>query len=147
MGSAKKMIFELAPDEDGYPPATSEGIWTLPLENGNFVIDSIPFYVLGISPDDEVAAEASGEELVFKGLIRPSGNSTFRLLLSEPDTSEVVRLRLRSLGCDSEFNQFIGLLAVEIPATVDIHPFLDFIVEARDDGELDYEEAALRHKV
>jgi hypothetical protein len=147
VSSARKIVFELRPDEDGYPPASSEGIWALPLENGNFLIDSIPFYVLGISPDDEVAAETSGEELVFKNLIRPSGNSTFRLLLTEPDTSEVVRSQLRLLGCESEFNQFVGLVAVEIPASVDIHPFLDFIVEARDEGNLDFEEAALRHKV
>jgi hypothetical protein len=30
---------------------------------------------------------------------------------------------------------------------LDFHPFLDFIVEARDQGDLDYEKATLRHKV
>lgn len=119
----------------------------MPLENGNFLVDNIPFYVLGVSPDDEVAAETEGDKLVFKSLIHPSGSSTFRLLLTEPNSSETVRSRLRLLGCETEFNQHVGLIAVEIPENVDIHPFLDFIVEARDKGDLDFEEATLRHKL
>jgi hypothetical protein len=147
MNPARKVVFHLTPDEDGYPPADSEGMWARPLSNGNLKIDNIPFYAIGISSDDEISADEVNGELRFKKLIRPSGNSTFRIMLTDPSRIEPTRAHLRKLGCQSEFNQIVGLLAVEVPENVDIHPFLAFIVDAKARDELDYEEAALRHSL
>lgn len=36
----QKVIFELQPDEDGYPPVSFEGLWGTPLPNGNLTLDS-----------------------------------------------------------------------------------------------------------
>lgn len=145
MAEHKKIVFRLQPDADGYPPVTREGLWAIPLPNGNFVIDNIPFYAGGISAEDEVEAEIVDGELFFKNLLKPSGISTFRLILTDPAVNAQVRAHLESIGCKSEYNQHMGLIAVEIPSDTPIHPFLNYIVEEKGKGALDFEEGALRH--
>ncbi|WP_026293255.1 DUF4265 domain-containing protein [Rudaea cellulosilytica] len=143
----RKIIFELEQDADGYPPVKREGLWAKPLLNGNFVIDNIPFYVAGISAEDEIEAERIDGELLFKKLLKPSGISTFRLILTDPTINATVRAQLETLGCKSEYNESMGLVAVEIPSTTPIHPFLAYIAAKKEEGELDFEESALRHKL
>lgn len=147
MTKHQKIVFSLTQDEDGYPPVPFEGIWAVPLSTGNFRIDNIPFYAAGISSGDEVAADLVDGELQFRTLVRKSDNSTFRLLLKNPSDQAHIRDELAGLGCESEFNQLIGLIAVEIPGGTSIHPFLDYILDAKDKGILDFEESALRHDI
>jgi len=141
----QKIIFRLERDEDGYPPLDYERLWATPLSNGNYLIDSIPFFVMGISDGDEVSVNREGNNLVFEKLLKPSGASTFRLVPANPEMSAKVRADIEALGCSSEYNQHVGLIAVEVPASRSIQPFLDYIVEKREEGVLDVEEGALRH--
>jgi hypothetical protein len=145
MAEHKKIVFDLEQDAEGYPPVEHEGLWATPLSNGNFAIDNIPFYASGISSADEVEVEAIDGELRFKKLLKPSGTSTFWLILTDLSSNVKVRAHLESLGCRSEYNQHIGLIAVEIPSSTPIHPFLAYIVEEKEKGALDFEESALRH--
>jgi len=147
MDSHQKVVFRLEPDEDGYPPASFEGLWSIPLPNGNLRVDNIPFYVCGISADDEIATDSVDGELQFRALVRPSSHSTFRLMLSNPGDQSAIRAELTKLGCTSEFNQLIGLIAVDIPGDTPIHPFLDYIMDAQAREVLDIEEGALRHSL
>jgi hypothetical protein len=140
-----RVIFKLTKDGSGYPPADTESLWAKPIGNGKFKIDNIPFYVMGISSDDEVEVDEVGGDLFFRNLRQASGNSTFRLLLSDPKASTAVREQLAKLGCISEHNQFVGLVAVEIPASIPIQRFLDYIVDGQQQGIFDIEEGALRH--
>lgn len=146
MEDHKKIVFKLQQD-NGYPPVALEKLWAMPLPNGHFVIDNIPFYAWGISADDEVEAEIVDGELFFKNLVKPSGISTFRLILTDPETNAQVRAHLEFLACKSEYNQHIGLVAVEIPSGTPIQPFLEYIVEEKAKGAIDFEESALRHKL
>jgi hypothetical protein len=142
-----KIVFDLPEEQEGYPPVGSEGLWALPLaETGTFVVDNIPFYVRGISSGDVVRAARNEQgELVFRETVEHSGNSTFRLFVFEPDQVQAVRDHLRRLGCESELSNVPNLVAVEIPSTVLISGFLDYIVEMAEAGRLEYQEAALRH--
>jgi hypothetical protein len=134
-------------DEHGYPPAETEILWAKPSDGCRFLIDNIPFFVMGISTGDEVVVKELENKLYFLTLATASGNSTFRLVLSDPTTSEKVRTRLALLGCPSEYNERLALVAVEVPTEVNIDPFLKYVIEAQQKGELDIEEGALRHKV
>ena len=146
MTEHRRISFRLEKDEDGYPPSDYERLWATPLPNGNYRIDNIPFFVMGISADDEVSVESEGEELFFKDLVKPSGISTFRVIPSDQSVSENVRADIMALGGKSEYNREVGVIAVEIPASSRIHPFLDYIVEEQEKGALDFEEGALRHE-
>ena len=147
MNQHVKIVFKLLDDGSGYPPVGVERLWATPLNNGNFIIDNIPFYVVGISSGDEVSSLEVNGEFIFSNLVKKSGNSTFRLFLNNPETSENVRLALRQKGCSSEFNQHVGVVAVEIPESVEIYPFLEYIVNEQNSDELDIEEGALRHDI
>lgn len=145
MKDHQRVVFELQRDEDGYPPSDYERLWATPLPNGNYVIDNIPFFVMGISSEDEVSVRRDGEELFFKELVNPSGISTFRLVPSDPSMIAKVREDVKALGGLSEYNQHAGLIAVEIPADQSIDGFLNYIVDEQEQGRLDFQESALRH--
>ena len=58
-----RMLCQLHPDYDGYPPVSVEGLWVQPQTSGTVLLDSIPFYARGIAPGDElsVSMRANGE--------------------------------------------------------------------------------------
>lgn len=143
----EKIVFLLEQDDDGYPPDTREALWAKRLSDGDFVIDSIPFFVCDISPEDEVEAQLIDNELRFSRLVKPSGISTFHLILADPEDNVNIRKKIDSMQCKSEYNARIGLIAVEVPKSTPIEPFLQFIMTAKSHGVLDYEEAALRHSI
>ncbi len=147
MTEHRRIAFRLDRDEDGYPPSDYERLWAVPLPNGNYRIDNIPFFIMGISAEDEVSVESEGEELFFKELVKPSGISTFRVIPFNHSMSEKVRADIAALGGKSEYNLEVGVVAVEMPASSPIRPFLDYIVEEQEKGVLDFEEGALRHEM
>ena len=147
MKTMTKIVFRLEQDESGYPPSGSEAVWAVELKNGHYKVENIPFYIRGISSGDEIAVDRSEDGLYFRELINPSGNSTFRLLLTHPEFAEDVRRDLLTLGCVTECHKRMGLLAVEIPPSVQIQPFLDYIVNAQACDQIDIEEGALRHVI
>lgn len=147
MTKHRRIVFRLERDENGYPPSDYERLWAVPLNNGNYVIDNIPFFVMGISAEDEVSVEVEGEELFFKELVKSSGVSTFRVIPSDQSMTEKVRADIGTLGGKSEYNQEVGVIAVEVPAASPINPFLDYMLDGQENGILDFEEGALRHEM
>lgn len=141
----ERVDFKLQRDDNGFPPSDYERLWATPLPNGNYAIDNIPFFVMGISSEDEVSVRKDGEKLFFKELVKPSGISTFRLIPSDQSMIAKVREDVKSLGGRSEYNQHVGLIAVEIPAEQSIDEFLSYIVDEQEQGRLDFQEGALRH--
>lgn len=47
-----KVVFKLEKDEDDYPPADYESVWALPVGEGLFQIDNIPFFATEIALGD-----------------------------------------------------------------------------------------------
>jgi hypothetical protein len=145
--SRVKILF-LLDQEDGYPPIARESVWARSSSENRYLIDNIPFFVRGISPDDEVEVDFISGEAFFRRLYRPSQVSTFRLFLFDPVNDRTrIREQLKKLKCESEYNQHIGLLAVAIPANIAIQPFLDYAFNQKENGVLDVEEGALRHSI
>ena len=144
-GQFFKITFELPEEEEGFPPSKYESLWALPHGKNKFIIDNIPFYIQGISSGDVISASCVKGEWIYEKLIRPSGNSTFRLYVFEEKLVQQVRQELSKIGCQSEVSDIPNLIAVEIPAEVTINPFLDYIVNESEKGLLEYQEAALRH--
>ena len=143
-----KVYFELPEEEDGYPPDRVESLWAEQVGPREFKIDNIPIYVRGIGSGDVVAAYSDEEgELHFRELLRSSGNSVFRLYVFDEKEIPALRRMLRDQGYESEQSYIPNLVAVEIPANKPVHPFLDLIVKQAKDNYLEYQEAALRHRI
>lgn len=145
MTKQAKIEFELEQDEDGYPPLRYERLWATPRPDGLYSIDSIPFFVVGISADDVVEADDIDGALRFRKLVRASGNSTFRVVVSAASDLEKVRAAIIAHGARCECNLQMGMLALEIASTQEIRPLLEYLVDERAKGVLDMEEGALRH--
>ena len=143
----RKISFELEQDADGYPPDRWESLWAFEAERGFYLIDSIPFYVKGISSEDRVSVTSDGNELSFDKLVKPSLNSVFRLYLSDASEMQAVRHQLRELGCESELSHLPKLVTFEIPGRVDFNPVANFLGEGAASGRWEYEEGVLRHKI
>ena len=76
MADQVKIEFRVEPDEDGYPPIGVERLWATPMPNGHYIVDNTPFYVSGISAEDEVSVVDVDGTLRFEALVRASGIST-----------------------------------------------------------------------
>jgi uncharacterized protein DUF4265 len=129
--------------EDGYPPEEWESLWATPVGGGRFKIDNIPFYAKNLSCGDIIEASPEGEAYVFRRVIRPSENSTIRVVIHDLADESGVRNDLTSLGCSIEGTGTPGLIAVNVPKT-SIENVLDVLENAFADEKLDFEEGALR---
>lgn len=147
-----KILFELKKDEDGYPPADVEQLWAEPLGNNLFKIDSVPFYVKGISCEDVVEASPDSEgELRFRSLVKPSGHNTLRVIVfrESPDPRPLadrvadLRNQLAKIGCSTELSHVPGLVAVDAD-TASIDKALPVLQSGENANLWEYEEAALR---
>jgi hypothetical protein len=151
-----KVQFDVVRDDAGYPPATSEMLWAVPLGPTHFRLDNIPFFVCGVSCFDvvEVVEEVAGH-FKFRRLLEPSGHSTLRVIFynqeSDPrflgERVQELSNKFRTLGCSSEISHIPGLISVDVPpglAVANVRVILDAGV-AR--GVWDYEEATLADSV
>jgi hypothetical protein len=138
-----KIVFKLEKDEDDYPPADYESVWALPLEEGLFQIDNIPFFVTGIALGDVVSAISDGDELRFQEVVRPSGHSTLRLIIYDKSEVPTVRKLLEERGCTSEGSHIPGLISVDVPPSVSLAALRAMLDEGEAQERWGYEEACL----
>lgn len=144
----RRIQIELSPDEDGYPPFKVEGLWAELVDEDVYIVDNIPFYAYGLSSGDAVrVVSKDGQDLWIDSVVRPSGNSVFRISVEDEEERAVVRSELLQLGCSSEIDAKMGIIAFEVPVTRSIAPVLTYLVEGKDIGRFDFEEGVLRHDI
>jgi hypothetical protein len=138
-----KVVVKLEKDEDDYPPADYEGLWTRPLGEGLFQIDNIPFFARGIAWGDIVSALRVEQELRFQEVVKPSGHSTLRLIIHDEKDIPSVQAWLEQRGCSIERSHIPGLIAVDVPPTVPMATLKPFLDEGEARERWGYEEACL----
>src|SRR5689334_10017802 len=84
-----------------------ETIWGIEVNKdlGHYQLDSIPFYVSSIATDDIVLAEYEDTEemLLYKEIIRSSGNSIIWVVITDDDTDiDDIKTIFEELDCLSE---------------------------------------------
>ena len=115
------------------PDIGYENLWGNGLGKNTFRIESIPFFIYGVSRDDIVSASPDGEgRLQFGKVLQRSGNRTLRArspnFLSNPGFRRKVTTELKKRGCDVEELRS-RLLAVHVPANVDIEAVTDYFTD------------------
>lgn len=131
-------VYNLEPDS----PYAIESIWAKRLNENEYVVDNIPFYIKNIALNDIVSVEHSQEGLYFESLVRASGDSVIRILVIDEGQIEKIGLELEKFGCTWE--SFKSLIAVDIPLGVDYGGVvLPYLKEGEDRGEWEYQEACL----
>nr|WP_303828264.1 DUF4265 domain-containing protein [Asticcacaulis taihuensis] len=139
-----RITFKLERDEEGYPPNDYETLWAEPLEGQLFRIDNAPFFVKGISSDDIVSVVSDGNVTYFDKLIRPSENSTVRIVFYNKFEKDNIVSHLKYIGCYTEQSHIDSLVSVEIPNNISFNEVMDYIKMWYDKDVLDYEESAIR---
>jgi hypothetical protein len=141
-----KVFFELEQDEDGYPPASVESLWALPVGEGLFKLDNIPFFATGVAVDDIVSAQEEGGVLRYREVVQPSAHSTLRVIVY--DEAEVARVRalFSEKGCSTELSHIPGLIAIDVPPAVSLEALKPILDEGRAQERWDYEEACLAER-
>jgi hypothetical protein len=99
----------VALEKDDYPPADHENLWAVPMGEGCFRIDNIPFFAKSIALGDIVSAVPDEQGLLqFKEVVRPSGHSTPRLIIFDEAQVSSVLEQFTRLGCTSERSHIPG---------------------------------------
>lgn len=140
----QKIIFRLEQDEEGYPPVGVESVWAIEADDGDFIIDNIPFFTRQATLGDVVEVKRMGEELLYISTRERSGNSLLRVVFFEGHDPSKLRSDLAKLGCSTEQSHLRSLIAVNVPPTVQIDEVRTLLDEGCSNGCWDYEEPILR---
>jgi hypothetical protein len=142
-----RIAFRLPAGTDG-PSPRWEYLWGRERGDGTFEIDSVPFFVRGVSVGDRVSVVRHELGLRFRHLIASGGHSTLRVLFADQQGQAgadpaIAQLRqiLRRLGCTSELSDVPGLLAVDVPPTAAVPQVRSFLQTGHERGLWDLEES------
>jgi hypothetical protein len=141
-GSPVKVIVLLEQEEEDYPPVDYEELWTTPLGEGLYRIESIPFFARGIARLDIVSAAEEEEALIFQEVEEQSGHSTIRLVIYNADAVPAITERFERLGCLSE-TTFTKLVALDVPPDLALEELRERLDLGFTQGQWDYEEASI----
>ncbi len=138
-----RVAFSLIRDEEGYPPADWEHLWARPIGDSLFEIDNTPFFARGVSFRDVVFAERQGRLNVFREVVRRSGHRTLRAILFDQTLTSELREQLRMVGCETELSHIPGLIAIDVPPSVELSCVRELLDDGENAGHWEYEEAAV----
>src|SRR5262245_54061010 len=144
-----KVRFRLQQDQDGWPPAESEGLWAVPLGGDTYRIDNTPWFARDVAADDVFLAEPDADGRLWDRDRLPwSGNCTIRVVpvrVAPVDGSQQAALELcvrlgaagDGFGC--------GLLVVEmtILPVADLAGIKRTLQQGQADGSWAYEEGCI----
>jgi len=137
--------FRIEKDGDGYPQSKSwEQLlaWPVLERDDYFSIESIPFFVKGISRGDIVRAKVTrnsevqeAEFFEFENVVDRGGHNTYRLLLrnkrpNDPDSTEK---ELLEKGLAVEINDG-DFLAIDVPPTANQKEIDDYLIAESESG-------------
>jgi hypothetical protein len=142
MPNRTKIRFDLDPgDQQGYE---TEHLWGESVGREEFRILNSPFFVFGISLDDIVRAEKLGDSYVFRGVVKRSGHSTYRIFLQGDRTIAGNEFTGRwqefvGKGCTFE-NANSTLVAVDCPPGADVSAIYNLLKRGEEEGVWAFEE-------
>jgi Domain of unknown function (DUF4265) len=142
-----KISFEADPGD--WHGMAGERLWATELGNGHYRIDNVPLYVNGVSYGDIVSAKPEDGSLAFGGVVRPGGNSTYRMLLRSPygrRDFERYWARLEPLGCFYESSRDPeDVFAINVPSEADVHAVYAILEEGAAEGVWHFDEGNFEH--
>jgi len=123
-----------------------ESIWGEIYKPDQYFIRSIPFFAPNLAFDDLIQVELEDEIHYFNDLIKPSNNSTLRIVFFNNDIKCIKKIltTLESYLCGWEGVEGRHYYAINIPKKVDYALIKKYLDDKKD--FLDYEESCLSDK-
>ena len=142
-----RVVFDLAP-VDGWPPARTERLWAVRVDDVHATLDNTPFFARGFASGDVVLIAADDEGVFWvKDVVEYSGNCTIRIIPAEGGRRVEVRQAVLDafapLGVGGEGIGQFGLVALNVPGTADIAAVKRLVIQGADEGRWHYEEGCV----
>lgn len=115
-----------------------EQLWVKRLDERRFSLCCIPFFAYDLALGDEVETDGS---YVVQGVVKPSGQLTFRIWFGDSTKSEIkgdVSRQLETIGASLESSS-ANLLAVSAKDSDQAQEVADYLHTRQNDGDLMYE--------
>ena len=138
---ARRILFQLSQNEDGYPPLAAETMWATYLGEGAYRIDNIPFFATRVSFGDVIEADLIDGRPTFTKVRERGGHSTLRVVAFDAATVPDLRSAIRELGCETELSHLPRLISVDVPPSASLEALRAFLTAGAAQGRWDYEEA------
>ena len=119
-----------------------EGAWSKP-QGKFFVLDNILFYAKEYSWGNVIDVEKEGDKLYAKNLVRESGHSTIRVLLSDPQAVSRIRSDVSQMGCSPELSNMKNLISIDVPPSLSYDALITYLNKGEEKEEWEYEEACI----
>jgi len=137
--------FPLGPNE--CHGQSSESVWTESLDGKRFVVLNTPFFIKGVSFEDQISAVLGEDGYTFREVVGRGGHSTYRIVVKGGFAEASDELaRLEAMGCTWEDGPG-DLLALDVPPGADIEEVYASLEAGVDAGVWDFEEGHLGHAI
>jgi Domain of unknown function (DUF4265) len=141
--SLTKMTFDL--EKNAWHGVSTESVWIEECYPSSYQVKNTPFYVRGVSYLDLVGGRFEGGLLRFSEVIRHSGHSTYRILITAPIDAQFRAAYwkpLQNLGCSYEENLTLRLTmwAIDVPKETDVHAVYKCLEHGEKKGVWSFEE-------
>jgi Domain of unknown function (DUF4265) len=143
-----KVRFKLDIDEDGWPPAESEGLWAEPLSDDTYRVDNTPWFVRNLATGDVVRALAGSDGVLWAiERVTWSGHCTIRVIprASGPllGDRQAVLDAFIPFGVTGEGIEQYGMVALDVPPEADARKVKALLVAGENDGRWHFEEGCV----
>lgn len=143
-----RVEFQLDHGDDGWPPVATERLWAVPLEGGVVRIDNVPWFVRNLASGDIVRTTTDSDGGLWAAeRIQWSGHCTVRVVpLSDgalAGNRQAVLDAFTPLGVEGEGIEQFGLVALDVPPTVDLGEVKRLLDQGAENGWWDYEEGCV----
>ncbi len=130
----QEISFRLTVDQDGWPPVSVEHLRIREIPEG-VVVESVPFFVTGISVGDLLSVERDVEGFVehWETLQKSEHSSVWLMGNGSKDHSEILN-RLLILKCNIETLTSLNFHAVDVPNTVQIAQIDEVLADFQKEG-------------
>ncbi|SDR17589.1 DUF4265 domain-containing protein [Pseudovibrio sp. Tun.PSC04-5.I4] len=144
-----KLVFKLDPHD--WHGIGSETVWVRALGGNRYQLENTPFFADGVANGDELLAERESGQLVFDKVAKPSGHSTYRIMVEDSTQAEEFARqwdKLEKIGCTCEdIDADPPLFSVDVPTATDIHKTYAILEEGEGLGIWAFEEGHCGHKI
>jgi len=124
--------------------ATPESLWAKPNFDGTYILDNSPFFVYGVSYQDQVFAREIDRRLVFTGIAKRGGHSTYRVRLPKGQTHDCFMEhwpQFSEMGCTFEGTGGLRrLYSIDIPPSANVTKVYEKLERLEQSGVWEFEE-------
>jgi hypothetical protein len=144
-----KVRFALERDQDGWPPAESEGLWAEPVGGHLYRVDNTPWFAFGVAADDVIEARQDADGVLWFVQVRERGGHTVVRVIPREDgplggDRQSVLDVFEPLGVGAEgMSSPINMVALDIGPDASLSSVKSLLASGESDGRWYYEEGCI----